>query len=181
VPDYIAFLRALNVGGRVYKMADLRRCLADAGLRDVETYIQTGNVRFGTSLRSREKAERHVEEVLAAACGFDVPAILFDPSELRQVHDEVMRLRSPFGESQGHGRYLVLFKQSDVPDQDTASAIEAWDRPGESAVVVGRSVHVWLDRPTMQADFFGAFRKVLAPGTNRNLKVVRTLAERWAS
>lgn len=179
MPEYVAFLRAVNVGGRVFKMADLRRCLEDAGLRDVETYIQTGNVRFRTTMRSRGKVERHVEEVLTAAAGFDVPAVLFDPPELRQVHDEVMRLPSPFGESQGFGRYVVLFKEQDVPDPDAAAAIEAWDRPGESGAVVPRAVHVWLDHPTMQADFFGAFKKVLAPGTNRNLKVVSRLAERW--
>lgn len=180
VHEYIAFLRAVNVGGRSFKMADLRRCLEHAGLQDVETYIQTGNVRFRTPLRSRVKVERHVEEVLAAAAGFDVSAILFDPPELRRLHDEAMRLPSPFGDSPGHGRYLVVFKEEDVPDALASAALEAWDRPGESATVLTRAVHIWLDRPTMQADFFGAFTKVLAPGTNRNLKVIRTLAERWA-
>lgn len=179
--DYIAFLRAVNVGGRVFKMGDLRRCLEDAGLRQVETYIQTGNVRFTTSARSRAKVERNLEEVLTATAGFDVPAVLFDPAELKQVHDEVVGLPSPFGEPDGHGRYLVLFKEADVPTAEASSAIEAWDRPGESATVVGRSVHIWLDHPTMQADFFGAFKRVLAAGTNRNLKVVRALAERWTS
>jgi len=33
----------------------------------------------------------------------------------------------------------------------------------------------------MDARFFGAFRKALAPGTNRDLKVVTTLAERWGA
>jgi hypothetical protein len=57
----------------------------------------------------------------------------------------------------------------------------AWDQPGESAAVIDRAVHVWLDHPTMQAEFFGAFKKALFPGTNRNLKVVSTLAERWGA
>jgi uncharacterized protein (DUF1697 family) len=181
VPDYIAFLRALNVAGRVFTMADLRRSLEDAGLQDVETYIQTGNVRFRSPMRSREKVERHVEEVLGTACGFEVPAVVFDPAELRRLHDRVRTLPSPFGGSEGHGRYLVLFKERDSPDAAATAAIEAWDRQGESAVVVPRAVHIWLDRPSMQADFFGAFKKVLAPGTNRNLKVVTTLAERWGA
>jgi hypothetical protein len=33
----------------------------------------------------------------------------------------------------------------------------------------------------MDAKFFGAFKKVLAPGTNRDLRVVTTLAERWGA
>ncbi len=182
MPSYIALLRAVNVGGRVFKMADLRSCLEDAGLQDVETYIQTGNVRFTTSMRSRPKVERYVEDALAGGCGFDVPAILFSPDELTRVHDEAMRLPSPFKSSEGrHGRYVTFFKEADVPVAEAAEEIAAWAHPGESAAVVGRAVHIWLDHPTMQAEFFGAFKKVLAPGTNRNLKVVRTLAERWGA
>ncbi len=181
MPSYIALLRAVNVGGRVFKMADLRSCLEEAGLEDVETYIQTGNVRFSTAMRSLPKVERYVEQALAGGCGFDVPTIMFSPAELRQVYDDTMRLPSPFGKSDGHGRYLVFFKEGDAPGADVAEEIAAWDRPGESAAVVGRAVHVWLDHPTMQAEFFGAFKKVLAPGTNRNLKVVTALADKWGA
>ena len=181
MPSYVAFLRAVNVGGRVLKMADLRSCLEQAGLTDVETYIQTGNVRFGTSMRSAEKVERYVEEAIAAGCGMDVPVVMLRPGELRSVHDQAMRLPSPFGGSEGHGRYLTFFKERDVPGPEVAEQIAAWDRPGESAAVVDRAVHIWLDHPTMQAEFFGAFKKVLLPGTNRNFKVVTTLAERWGA
>jgi len=181
MPSYIAFLRAVNVSGRVLKMADLRSCLEQAGLRDVETYIQTGNVRFGTSMRSLDKVERYVEEAIAAGCGMDVPVVMLRPEKLRAVHDQAMRLPSPFGGSEGHGRYLTFFKEHDVPGPEVAQQIAAWDRPGEAATVVDRAVHIWLDHPTMQAEFFGAFKKVLKPGTNRNLKVVTTLAQRWGS
>jgi hypothetical protein len=46
--------------------------------------------------------------------------------------------------------------------------------------VIGRAVHVWLDGPSQQAKFLGAFSKALAPGTNRTLKVIAAVAERWA-
>jgi uncharacterized protein (DUF1697 family) len=181
MPSYIAFLRAVNVGGRVLKMADLRTCLEEAGLQDVETYIQTGNVRFTSAMRSLDKVERSVEEALADHCGFEVPAIAFSPRELSNLHDDAMRLPSPFGKSSGHGRYVIFFKQADVPSAEIVEQMAAWDQPGESAAVIDRAVHVWLDHPTMQAEFFGAFKKALFPGTNRNLKVVSTLAERWGS
>jgi uncharacterized protein (DUF1697 family) len=43
----VAFLRGINVGGRnIVPMADLRSTLASAGLGDVRTYIQSGNVVF---------------------------------------------------------------------------------------------------------------------------------------
>jgi uncharacterized protein (DUF1697 family) len=181
VPTYISLLRAVNVGGRVVRMADLRRCLEQSGLADVETYIQTGNVRFRTAMRSRLKVERHVEQTLATACGFDVPAMLFSPEELGATFEQAMRLPSPFDGSPGHGRYLVFFKEGDVPGPDVAEQIAGWDRPGESAAVLDRAVHVWIRGSFHEAKVFGKFAKELTSGTNRDLKVVRTLVEKWGA
>ncbi len=49
----VALLRGINVGGRsVIKMAELRPAFEGLGLKDVRTYIQSGNVVF-TSEGSR--------------------------------------------------------------------------------------------------------------------------------
>ncbi|MGZ4427502.1 MAG: DUF1697 domain-containing protein [Nocardioidaceae bacterium] len=177
MPTYIAFLRAVNVGGRVYKMAALREHLTAAGLEDVETYIQTGNLRFRTSMRSAAKVEKHVEEVLREGAGFDVPALLFTPAELTRIHADAQEIKAPDFTADKQRRYVSFFK--DPVPAPAAEAIAGWDAEGERAWVIGRAVHIWLDRPSMEAVFFKEFKKVLAPGTNRDLKVVTTLAERW--
>jgi uncharacterized protein (DUF1697 family) len=182
MPTYIALLRALNVGGRFYKMADLRDNLTDSGLEAVETYIQTGNVRFRSTMRSPAKVERHVEEVLNEHCKFEVPAVIFTPTELRQVYDDAQGITRPsFGKGEGQRRYVTFFKVGHAPTGDVAKQIADWDEPGESAVVIGRATHIWLNRTTQEAKFFGAFKKALAPGTNRDLKVVTALNERWGA
>lgn len=44
---YIALLRGINVGGhKVIKMADLKRVFESIGLKQVKTYIQSGNIVF---------------------------------------------------------------------------------------------------------------------------------------
>ena len=58
MPSYVAFLRAVNVGGRFVKMAELRAALEDAGFTDVETHIQSGNV-FVRSRRRSTARRRH--------------------------------------------------------------------------------------------------------------------------
>jgi uncharacterized protein (DUF1697 family) len=180
MPTYIALLRAVNVGGRVYKMAALREHLTASGLTDVETYIQTGNVRFTSTMRSDAKVEKHVEKVLGEHAGFAVPAIVLRPAELRKAYDDMLALPAPdFAEDDGARRYVSFFKADEVPDADVAAQIAAWDEPGERAAVVGRAVHIWTARPMSEVKFFEAFKKPLAPGTNRNLTVVKTLAERW--
>ena len=52
MPRYIAFLRAVNVGGRIVKMDELREHFAAAGFSDVETFIASGNVIFSSSAKS---------------------------------------------------------------------------------------------------------------------------------
>lgn len=179
MPTYIAFLRAVNVGGRYYKMAMLRDHLAESGLTEVETYIQTGNVRFRTGMRSAAKVERHVEEVLGRHCGFDVPSIIFTPAELREVYDDAQRLHLPASGDGPIRRYVSLFKAGTQPDAAVAQQLAEWDTPGESAAVVGRAVHIAIAGSMMDAKVFGAFKKPLAPGTVRDLKVLTVLAERW--
>ena len=44
--SYIAFLRAVNVGGTKLPMADLRALLEGLGLTNIRTYLQSGNAVF---------------------------------------------------------------------------------------------------------------------------------------
>src|SRR5689334_474260 len=141
MPTYIALLRAVNVGGRVYKMADLRQHLTDSGLEDVETYIQTGNVRFKTSMRSPAKVEKHVEQVLGEHAKFEVPSVIFSPQELRAVYDEAQALTPRFAKVEGQRRYVTFFKVGHAPTGDVAKQIDEWDAEGECAFVRDRAVH----------------------------------------
>ena len=88
MPTFIAFLRAVNVGKRKYPMAELRQALTDAGFEEVETHIQTGNVLFRTSLRSRTKVVTALEKAMLEDRGFEVPVVLLTPAELTEVYDE---------------------------------------------------------------------------------------------
>ena len=177
MPTYIALLRALNVGGRVFKMADLRACLEGSGLQQVETYIQTGNVRFSTAMRSRAKVERHVEAALEAACGFDVPTLVLTPSELTKVYDDAMALDSPLpGEPR---RYVTFLKTP--PSPEAVQAIEVTTFDGEAAAVVGNAVHVWLTVPAHKAKSYNTRAHKSIVGTTRDLKVVTKLAEIWGA
>ena len=180
MPSYVAFLRAINLGPtRKVPMADLRECLTESGLEDVATHIQTGNILLRTRMRSTAAVERHVETALAERYGFEVPTVAFTTPQFRQVYDDAAGATPPHDKVTGERRYVQLFKAGEAPTGEVARAIEAWDRPGEAAVVIGRTVHIWLDVPTAETRFFGEFRKPLEPGTNRNLTVIRTLAEKW--
>ena len=177
MPGYVAFLRAVNVGGRTVKMADLRDHLSGAGLGDVETHIQTGNVRFTSTLRSRPKVRSFLEESLADLCGFDVGCMVYDPGDLPRIAADAEAL-PPMVAGPDIRRYVTFLAED--PDPSAADAVHALEFPGEAVRVVGRAVHWQILTPFHQAKLSNArLEKLLGPATTRDLKVIRTLAEIW--
>jgi uncharacterized protein (DUF1697 family) len=87
---YIAFLRAINVGGHVVKMDRLRKLFEGEGFTNIETFIASGNVVFDGAGRPGkiDALERAIEGMLKAALGHDV-ATFVRPAELRALaaHD----------------------------------------------------------------------------------------------
>jgi uncharacterized protein (DUF1697 family) len=179
MPFHVAFLRAVNVGKRQVRMAALRGWLEEDGYTDVETHIQTGNVRIGTTTRSAAKVEQRLEALLAQRCGFDVPCIVLSPVELSQVYADACALPAPFPYGPGQRRYVVFFK--DEVGAETAATMAAYQAPNERIWAIGRAAHVWITGNFHEARVFAEFKKALFEGTNRDLKVVATLAERWGA
>ena len=133
MPTFIAFLRAVNVGKRKYPMAELRDALTDAGFEEVETHIQTGNVLFRTSLRSRTEGDRRARE--GDARGPRVRGA-GRADDARRAHRGVRRGRADFARGKKlQGHYLSLL--AEPPDAEGAKALEARSDAAEE-VRVGR-------------------------------------------
>ena len=177
---HVALLRAVNVGKRQVRMAALRAWLEEAGYAGVETYIQTGNVKVETPAASRDEVRAALETLLRDRTGFEVPCIMFSPEELRQVLDDALAVEPPpFAGGPEERRYVVFLHQP--PTAQEAAALAAYDETDERAVAIGRAVHLWIAGSFRETTVLGRFRAVLEPGTNRNLRVVRTLAQRWGA
>jgi uncharacterized protein (DUF1697 family) len=175
MPTYVAFLRAINLGAKRKFPKDAIRVAAEgAGFTDVETYINTGNLRVTTGMRSRAKVELALERAFLADRGFEVPTIAFGPAELREIVAGAEEVAA------GHdGRhYVSLLKEE--PSAEAVRLIEEDRGNGERAHVVGRSVHLLLGPAYHSAGLTNAtVERLLGVATNRNLNVLRTLAERW--
>ena len=85
MPRYVAFLRAVNVGGRVVKMDALRGHFEALGLKKVETFIASGNVIFETPSRSDTALRRRIEAGLEEGLGYDVETFLRTDAEVAEV------------------------------------------------------------------------------------------------
>ena len=170
---YIAFLRAINLGAmRKFPKDAIKAAVEAAGFTDVETYINTGNVRFDSTMRSRARIEAALEKAFLEDRGFEVPTIVFTPKELVAIAEEA--------ESFGHGgrHYVSLLK--DPPTAAAIRAVEETSTAEEVARVGGRAVHLLLGENYHEARLTNAVvEKHLGVATNRNLTVIKELASRW--
>ncbi|GAA4379702.1 DUF1697 domain-containing protein [Nocardioides caricicola] len=172
---YIAFLRAINLGAkRKFPKDAIKAAVEAAGCTNVETYINTGNVRFDSTMRSRARIEAALEKAFLEDRGFEVPTIVFTPKELRAIAEEA----AGFGHGGRH--YVSLLK--DDPTAEAIKAVEDLSTAEEVARVGGRAVHLLLGANYHEARLTNAaVEKKLGVSTNRNLTVIEALADRWGA
>ena len=94
MPTYVAFLRAVNVGGRFVKMAALSEHFRCLGHRDVSTYIQSGNVVFRSASRNAAALATAIEQGLSPLLGFETHAFVRSAAQVHEVADRGMALAS---------------------------------------------------------------------------------------
>lgn len=109
---WIAFLRAVNVGGRQVSMPLVRSLLKDAGFEQVGTYIASGNVFVTTSAgMQRTELESAIEQILNRQFGFAVPTMARTLEEISVV---LAASGFPADKPDGDLRRLVLFAKDTV-------------------------------------------------------------------
>lgn len=85
MPRYVAFLRAINVGGHIVKMEVLKTAFVDLGFVNVETFIASGNVIFETRSKDTPGLERKIERALEAALGYEVATFIRTLPEIAAI------------------------------------------------------------------------------------------------
>lgn len=85
MPRYIAFLRAINVGGHTVKMDHLRQLFESLGFANVETFIASGNVVFESPAKNVDALEKKIEQKLRAALGYQVATFIRTDAELTAI------------------------------------------------------------------------------------------------
>ena len=85
MPKLVAFLRAINVGGHVVKMVDLRTLFESLGFSDVTTFIASGNVIFDSKSKSLAALEKRIEARLLESLGYEVATFIRTPAEITAV------------------------------------------------------------------------------------------------
>ena len=143
MPRYVAFLRAINVGGHVVKMHVLREQFEALGFADVDTFIASGNVLFSSRAKTAAALERKIEGRLNAALGYEVATFV-------RTCDEVSALAAyaPFPPEMVRTAASVWVGFLAAPMPPAAQvALRALETPFDTFHVNGREIF-WLRRKT---------------------------------
>ncbi|KAF1706367.1 DUF1697 domain-containing protein [Pseudoxanthomonas sacheonensis] len=162
--NYIALLRAVNVGGTgKLPMADLRALCESAGFQEVRTYIASGNVVLrSTSTAAQVKAT--LEASLARYAGKPVGVLLRTAAEMAAV-----LAANPFPKA-APNRVVAIFLDN-APPADTLATLS--HRNGEEVVLGKREIYVHYGEGMADSKL-----KIPAAksGTGRNMNTVSRLA-----
>jgi uncharacterized protein (DUF1697 family) len=167
----VAFLRAINVGGRQVAKGPLQAVFESLGLTEVSTYLASGNVRFRSRMSGAE-LERKIEAALAAKFGFVVETFVRSEAELQAVLDAVPFARKELVGS--HDLWIAFLKAP--PDASVMKAVAGLSTPNQKFQVIGRELY-WL-RVTREQEpkVVRVLEKLLRPMTARNVRTVTALA-----
>ena len=173
---YIALLRAVNVGGRVIKMDELRRVFESLGFANVQTFIASGNVIFEAASKKPAEIEAIIEAGLQKAFKYPVATFVRSTAEMVATAEQV-----PYdaGELTGAGLYVTFHKRP--LSRAEMAKVAAMRTTDDDFAVAGREVY-WLRRrmaERMGEPFPALGKAVETPGTMRSITTVRKIAAKY--
>ncbi len=174
---WIAFLRAINVGGNnLIKMSDLRDLLAGLGLENVRTHLQSGNAVFKARIKDQKKLSQEISGAIHQAHGHRPEIILRTPDELRGVLDRV-----PFAPSANPSQVIINFLLDTADPEGAkklAKELAAYEGP---EIVAVHETEVFIHYPEgmgrSKLNRIPMEKLLGTRGTARNLNTARKMLE----
>ena len=174
---FIAFLRAINVGGHTVKMDDLRQLFEALGFAGVETFIASGNVVFETTARNTQALESKIEQRLREALGYEVATVIRTDAELAGIANY-----TPFRQSDlDAAAALNIAFLADTLDAESTQKVLALRTDIDDFHVHGREIY-WLCRQKQSESTFSnaVLEKTLRrPSTLRGANTVKKMAAKY--
>ena len=180
MPTYVAFLRAINVGGHLVKMDHLRELFVALKFTKVETFIASGNVIFDSPSKSVGALEKKIEGHLLKELGYEVRTFV------RSIADLAKLVASkPFSDTKlnGEGTTLYVGFLADGPAEELKQKLYGFSNEVNTFLISDREVFWWLRTKFSENDFSGAkLEKILGMKTTlRNANTAKRIAAKYSS
>jgi len=179
MPRYIAFLRAINVGGHTVKMDRLRQIFESLGCANVETFIASGNVVFETTAGDTAALETRIAAALQEALGYAVATFIRTEAELARIAAHQAFPQSDLDAAQALN---IAFLAAPL-DAESAQKLMALQTAIDDFATHEREIY-WLCRKKQSESIFSnaVLEKTLSrQATLRGANTVQKMAARYAT
>jgi len=177
---FIAFLRAINVGGgRTVKMQSLRQVFESLGFSKVATFIASGNVVFETTTKETKTLERKIERALKEALGYEVRTFVRGEAELVKIAAYRPFTQSRFDET-WHSNIIFL---ADNLNEKLKQDVNALGTNTDAFEVHGRETY-WMRRRKQNGALFSTvpLEKILGPAfTVRGANTIKRIVSKYCT
>ena len=179
MPKYVAFLRAINLGGHNIKMEVLRSLFEEMDLSNVETFIASGNVIFEVATEDAQTLERKITGALQVALGYGVAVFVRTTADLAEIA-AYQAFIDPGLDAGASTLYIAFLARS--PENQGLQKLLAQASEVNQFHANGREIY-WLCRTRFSdSGFSGAqLEKALGmPTTIRNASTVKNIVQKYA-
>ena len=144
---YIVFLKGINVGGhRKVPMAELKVLLAKHGFKNVQTYIQSGNIILESSSLKPFQIEDKIQKALYKYYGFEVSVFVKTPIELKRIFEDC-----PFSEAKRKDSYFVLLH--DVPTKQQIEEVSKKVYEFDEYIIQNNCIYLYCEKGMGKSKF----------------------------
>lgn len=165
---YISLLRGINIGKKQIPMKELKALYESLGFKNVQTYIQSGNVLFQYKKSKAEKLSQMVEKKIEEIFGHDVRVLHLTIPDI----DEVIAGNPFTRQLSATEKIYVAFLITPVTDEERLQKLNEMDFIPDKFIVTHRAVYIYCDKgygtTKINNNFFEAKLKIAATTRNWN-------------
>lgn len=177
MPRYVAFLRAINIGGRRVSSEQLASCLDGAGFTNVVNFRASGNLIFDAPRQSEPALTKRVDEALTSALGFEVRSFLRTAAQVRGI--AAFEPFPPEIRARSHGKLQVALLAK-RPSKRVRDEVLALATDADPLAVSGRELYWLPSGPTMQTDLdLRLLDKLVGENTRRTKGMITEIAAKF--
>lgn len=156
------------------KMPELKVHLEEAGLKNIRTYIQSGNVIFEYGKVAHDKLEKLISSVIQKKFRFDVPVIVRSVEEMTKVMEN-----NPFINGKEDIDKLHVTFLSGEPNKELTDKLAPPVNVPDKYIIKERAIYLLCPNGYGQTKLTNNFfeNKLKVTATTRNWKTVMKLVE----
>ena len=171
---FVSLFRGINVGGhQTIGMDELKDLHLSLGLKDIVTYIRTGNVIFTSDEADLAQLTKQIENGFAQKFGFHVNVMVRTSAELQEIIANNPFQNQPLKES----KWVVVLFLSSRPERTALEELQRTYFGPEELCLIGQELYIYYPNGIGRSKLTNTLieKKLKTSGTGRNWNTVLQL------